>query len=152
MQKKAGASPRGRATATPSLKTPGVKDSLTVASCHSSKNAMSFPLWIERMERARALGSGHTGLVMIWPLSGTGRGATVSQAGSEGWEGTSPSERWARITIPCELTIGTWYHVKPNNRTKTISPQTAIFVPAWILLNLQFLYVWVRFPSFTSII
>jgi hypothetical protein len=64
MQKNAGASPSGSPIATPSRKVPGVKRSFFVLSCHSSRNAISMPLWSDRTVKARAVGSGQTGLVM----------------------------------------------------------------------------------------
>jgi len=45
-------------------KGPGVRRSFFVLSCHSSRNAISVPLWSDRTVKARAVGSGQTGLVM----------------------------------------------------------------------------------------
>jgi hypothetical protein len=64
MQKNAGASPNGNPTATPSRNVPGVSRSFLVLSCHSSRNASSVPLCIDRTVSARAAGSGQTGRVM----------------------------------------------------------------------------------------
>ena len=113
MQKNEGASPSGNPIATPSRKVPGVKRSFFVLSCHSSRKAISVPLWSDRTVKARALGSGQTGLVMICPLNGSVIGETLAQAASSGHAGSSPSIRRARIIIPSELTRGT------PNPTKT---------------------------------
>ena len=82
MQKNAGASPSGNPIATPSRKVPGVSRSFFVLSCHSSKKAMSVPLWTARTVNAWAVGSGHTGLVMTCPLSGIVIGETSARAAS----------------------------------------------------------------------
>ena len=120
MQKNAGALPRGKATATPSRKTPGVRRSFLVASCHSTRKEISVPLWIDQTEITLALGSGQTGRVIIWPLRGIGIGANASQALSDGCEGISPSRKYERMTIPWLLTMGISNH--PNTRAVSTIP------------------------------
>src|SRR6476619_724767 len=61
---------------------------------------------MERTLKARAVGSGQTGLVITWPLNGSVIGGTFAQVGSSGVVGRSPSIRWVRITMPSELTSG----------------------------------------------
>src|SRR5512146_2755831 len=61
---------------------------------------------MERTLKARAVGSGQTGLVITWPLNGSVIGGTFAQVGSSGVVGRSPSISWARITLASELTSG----------------------------------------------
>src|SRR6478735_1984269 len=61
---------------------------------------------MERTLKARAVGSGQTGLVITWPLNGNVIGGTFAQVGSSGVVGRSPSIRWERMTMPSELTSG----------------------------------------------
>ena len=67
---------------------------------------MSVPLCRDRTTRARAVGSGQTGLVITCPLSGTVKEETLAQTASSGAEGSSPSRKWDRMVIPSELTRG----------------------------------------------
>src|SRR5207245_8979367 len=84
MQKKAGASPSGKAMATPSRKVPGVRRSFFVGSCHSRRKANSLPLCSERTVSELMVGSGRLGRVMTWPLSGTTIVGAVVQSGDVG--------------------------------------------------------------------
>ena len=70
MQKKAGASPSGSPIATPSRNVPGVSRSFFVLSCHSKQKRDLGAVMKERTLKARAVGSGQTGLVITWPLNG----------------------------------------------------------------------------------
>src|SRR2546422_7115480 len=83
MQKKAGASPSGKAMAVPSRKVPGVRRSFFVGSCHSRRNASSLPLWSARTVSDLMVGSGRLGRVMTWPLSEMTIGVALLQSGED---------------------------------------------------------------------